>query len=202
VSIVWWNELNKHRINTTISAKHWEILNKHTKNFETQQKVLEAALERLENGSKQNPALSQEEAFWVRIGRDHGHNFCVLHKNIVKECLKFGGFERANKMANEMNLIETQIVSIYKKRLKECNLKEIMDAIVWLFKIANIFDVIEYKDHSNFYLLSMTHYLNLEGGSQTSFKLLFEKLFEKYGVKTESEITENNFLMKIYKIPI
>lgn len=191
--------MNKRRINTTISAKHWEILKKHTEKHESQQKVLEVALERLENGSKQNSSLSQEEELWVRFGSKYGPNLSVLHKDIVRECLKFGGFERVNKMANEMNLIETQVVSICKKNLKECSLKEIMDSIVWLFKITNIFDIIEYKDQDDFYFLSITHFLNLEGRNQTDFKLLFEKLFEKYGVKTESEVSENNLFMKIYK---
>ena len=191
--------MNKHRVNTTISAKHWEILKKHTEKFETQQKVLETALERLENGSKQNPALSPEEELWVRIGKEYGPNLCVLHKNLVKDVLKFGGFERMIKMVNEMNLLETQVLFFCKKPLKECSLKEIMEAIVHSFKIVNIFDIIEYEDHDNFYLLNITHILNLEGSIQTSLKLPFEKLFEKYGVKTKSEESVNNLFMKIYK---
>lgn len=191
--------MDKHRINTTISTKHWEIIKKHTKKFETQQKVLEAALECLENGSKQNPALSPEEDFFIRIHKEYGQNLCVLHKNLVKECLKSGCWERMTKMANEMNLLETQVLFFCKKPLKECNLKEIMEGIVHTFKIVNIFDIIEYEDHGNFYLLSITHILNLGGGNQTSLKLPFEKLFEKCGIKTESEESENNLFMKIYK---
>ena len=53
--------LKTHRISTTISQKHWELLKKHTEKFETQQKVLEHALESLENSSKQNPELTREE---------------------------------------------------------------------------------------------------------------------------------------------
>jgi len=192
--------LDKHRINTTISTKHWEILKKHTEKFDTQQKVLEVALERLENGSKQNTALSPEEDFWIRIRKEYGQNLCVLHKDIVKEFCKFGGFERMNKMANEMNLTETQVLFFCNKPLKECSLKEIMEAIVHTFKIVNIFDIIEYEDHGNFYLLSITHILN-SGGSDKTFKLPFEKLFEKYGAKTESEESESNLFMKIYKNP-
>jgi hypothetical protein len=193
--------LNKHRINTTISAKHWEILEKHTEKYETQQKVLEAALEGLEKGSKQNPALSPEEDFFMRIHKEYGKNLCVLHKNLVKECLKFGGWERLNKLANEMNLLETQVLFFCNKPLKECSLNEIMEGIVHTFKVVNLFDIIEYEDHGNFYLLSITHILNLGSGNQTSLKLPFEKLFEKYGVKAESEESENNFFMKIYKNP-
>ncbi len=48
ISSIWWIELHKHRVNTTISEKHWEILKKHTGKFETQQKVLESALQSFE----------------------------------------------------------------------------------------------------------------------------------------------------------
>ncbi len=95
------------------------------------------------------------------IHKEHGKNLCVLHKNLVKEFLKFGGFERMVKMANEMNLLETQVLFFCKKLLKECSLKEIMDGIVQTFKVVNI--------------------------------------FEKYGVKTESDESENNLFMKIHK---
>lgn len=191
--------MNKHRINTTISTKHWEILKKHTEKFDTQQKVLEVALERLENGSKQKSAFSPEEDFWIRIRKEYGQNLCVLHKDLVKECFKLGGSERIIKMANEMNLTEMQVLFFCNKPLKECSLREIMEAIVHTFKMVNIFDIIEYKDHGNFYLLNITHILNSGGGNQTPIKLPFEKLFEKYGAKTESEESENNLFMKIYK---
>ncbi len=53
--------MEKHRINTTISAKHWEILKKHAAKNESQQKTLELALESLEDKSKQNSILSSHE---------------------------------------------------------------------------------------------------------------------------------------------
>lgn len=58
--------LQNHRISTTISQKHWELLKKYAEKFETQQKALEHALESLENSSKQNPALTEEENLWMR----------------------------------------------------------------------------------------------------------------------------------------
>ncbi len=190
--------MNKHRVNTTISARHWKILEKHTETFETQQKVLESALENLENSSKQNP-LSPEDDLLLRYRKEYGFNLCVLHKTIIKEFLKFGGFDRIIKIVDGMNMIESQVVFFCKKPLIECTLREIMEAIVHNFRLANIFDIVEYEDHDTFYLLSITHYLDLGGSSQTSLKLLFEKLFEKCGVTTESELSENNLFIKIYK---
>ncbi|CAG1007382.1 MAG: hypothetical protein OIN86_00035 [Candidatus Methanoperedens sp.] len=190
--------MNKHRVNTTISAKYWEILKKRTEKFGTQQKVLEAALESLENSSKQNP-LSPEDDLLLRYHKEYGFNLCVLHKTIIKEFLKFGGFDQIIKIVDVMNMTETQVVFFCKKPLKECNLREIMEAIVHNFRLVNIFDIVEYEDYDTFYLLSITHYLDLGADSQTSLKLLFEKLFEKCGVTTESELSENNLFMKIYK---
>ena len=191
--------MNKHRINTTISAKHWEILKKHTENFETQQKVLEAALERLENGSKQNPALSPEEHLWMRACKELRSNLSVIHKELLKELLRFG-FERICKMATERNFTELHIVLFCQKPLKECSLKEIVEGIVYTFRIVNLFEKIDYEDNGNCYLLNVVHTLGM-GSLDVSmcFKFEFEKLFEICGVKTESNIYENGIFMKIYK---
>jgi hypothetical protein len=59
--------LKNHRISTTISQKHWELLKKHAEKFETQQKAIETALESLERISKQIPALTSEEKYWMRL---------------------------------------------------------------------------------------------------------------------------------------
>ncbi|HEY9245449.1 MAG TPA: hypothetical protein VIO11_01240 [Candidatus Methanoperedens sp.] len=190
--------MNKHRINTTISAKHREILKRHTEKYGSQQKVLEAALESLENGSNQYP-LSPEEDYLLELHRKFGFNICVLSKTMVKESLKFGGFDRMIKKADEINLLETQIVIFCKKPLRECSLREIMEAIFHSLKLGNIYDIVEYEDHDNFYLLRITHYLNFGGDTQKSLKLAYDKFFDKCGVKTESELSENNLFMKIYK---
>jgi hypothetical protein len=70
--------LKTHRISTTISQKNWELLKKHTKKFETQQKVLELALEGLENSSKQNVTLTEEEKLWMRL--KWAKSVCILEK--------------------------------------------------------------------------------------------------------------------------
>ena len=191
--------MNKHRVNTTISAKYWEILKKHTEKFETQQKVLEAALERLKMAQNKILHCLQKKIFGCDMVRSMGLIYVFFTKLSVKEFLKFGGFDQMIKIVNVMNMTETQVVFFCKKPLKECNLREIMEAIVHNFRLVNIFDIVEYEDYDTFYLLSITHYLDLGAGSQTSLKLLFEKLFEKCGVTTESELSENNLFMKIYK---
>jgi hypothetical protein len=86
--------MNKRRVCTTISAKHWELLKKYTAKYETQQKVLELALESLENNSKHITALSQEEEHWMRIGREAKSVACLIQKDGLKELLKTADIER------------------------------------------------------------------------------------------------------------
>lgn len=193
-------ELMKNRVCTTISAKHWELLKKHSEKFLTQQKVLEAALERLENGSEQNPLLSSEQKFWMRIAMDIKPNLCIIHKDLLKELIKATGFERIGNIEHSMGLTEYQVIAYCQKPLKECSSKEIMEGIVNTFRIINIMDAINYVDCGNYYSLNVIHTLSMGSmDASMSFKSSFERLFKTYGVKTESTISENSLFMKIYK---
>ncbi len=190
--------MRKNRICTTISARHWGLLRKHLEKFMTQQKVLEAALEKLEESSSRDSELRSDEKLWNDMGKELRHNLCIIHKDVIKEVFKSGGFERMAKKSAEMNLMEFQVIFSCKKPLKECNLMEIMEGIVQSYRLVNIFDTIEYEDLGNYYLLII--FYNLDIGTCTmNIMSGFEKLFRKCGVKTESELSENHFFMKIYK---
>lgn len=100
-------KMSKHRVCTTISAKHWELLKKYTAKFETQQKALEAALENLESSSKQNPAISQEDRFWLQM-----RELKVLihiHKDVFLEMVKTADYEKVNKILATYGLAEYMI---------------------------------------------------------------------------------------------
>lgn len=49
--------MSKRRVSTTISIKHWELLKKYTEKYETQQKVLELALESLEKEKEKQSSV-------------------------------------------------------------------------------------------------------------------------------------------------
>ncbi len=187
----------KRRICTTISVRHWELLKKYTAKFETQQKALEAALENLESGSKQNPVISQEDRFWLQIRELKV--IIHIHKDVFLEMVKTADYERVDKILATYGLAEYMIVFHYQKPLRECNLKEVMDGVVITARVANWLDTINYTDNSDHYTLIATHSIgNIKYSN--SFKIFYQTLFEKYGIKTQSKISDNSLFMKIYKI--
>jgi hypothetical protein len=58
------------------------LLKKHTEEYETQQKVLELALESLENSSKQSPMLTEEEKLCINLIQ--AKSVCIFEKNEFK----------------------------------------------------------------------------------------------------------------------
>lgn len=178
--------------------KHWELLKKYTENHETQQKVLELSLENLEK-ENQIPMLTPEEQLWMRIGKEL-KVICYLHRDIFLELMKTADFERIAEIITKLKISEYQVVYYYQKPLKESSLKEVMDGIVITTKVANWLDTINYTDDGGYYTLKATHSAGSMDFSNL-FKIYFETLFEAYGVRTHSEISENSFFVKVFKIP-
>lgn len=187
--------MKKHRICTTISIKHWEMLEKYRQNYQTQQKVLETALENMEKA--QSTALSPEMHLWMRIGSEL-KVICHLHRDIFFELLRTADFGRIEEIITRLKITEYQIIFYYQKPLKECSLKEVMDGIVITTKIGNWLDTINYTDEGSFYTLKATH----SAGSINFSKLLkkyFEILFDSYGAKTHCDMSENSLFIKVFK---
>lgn len=185
------------RLCTTISIKHWELLKKHKEKYGTQQKVIELALENLEKNEIQSPMLSLEDQLRIRMCKEL-KMICHLHKDLFFELLKTADFERIAETMIKLKLSEYQVVWYYQKPLKECSLKEVIDGIVITTKMGNWLDTINYTDDDHYYSLKVTH----SGGSMNyskGFKIFFESLFRAYGVKTQSEISENSLFMKVFK---
>jgi hypothetical protein len=187
--------LKTHRISTTISQKHWELLKKHVEKFETQQKVLEHALECLENGSKQDTALTEEEKLWLRF--KWANSVVIVEKDGFKTLLETADIELLNKYFTRNKPIQWLIEYYWQKSLKECNLKEVIDALVINFRMSNWFNTIDYTDDVDYYTLRITHSLGFNASKLT--EMPFVSMFETYGVKVDSLISEKTVFMKIFK---
>lgn len=190
------NDMKKHRVHTTISAKHWELLKRHTEKFETQQKVIEHALENLENGST-NQKLSPEMHLWMRIGRDMTP-ISLLHRNFLEALFVTADIEKIEKITTVLKPGEYLVEWYYQKPLKNCSLKEVIDGIIFTTKRGNLFDTINYTEDGNCYSMKINHSLTIKGSRW--FRIIFEDLFKAYGVKTESEFSETGVFIKIFKI--
>jgi hypothetical protein len=94
------NKMNKHRVCTTISLKHWEILNNYAKQYETQQKVLESALENMD--SIQKLIISPEDKLWLRM-KNEIKPACFFHRDLLKSLIDTADLDRLKKIIVEQN---------------------------------------------------------------------------------------------------
>lgn len=172
------------------------MLKKHRAEFETQQKVLELALESLENKSKHNPALSPEEELWMRIGREV-KTACLIQKEGLKDLIEIIDMKRVIEHTKRNKPIEYAIEYLYQKPLNECSLKEVIEGLVTNSRISNWFDTINYTDDGDHYTLKVTHSMGLNNSK--IFKIECDSVFNTYGVKTESNISEKSIFMKVFK---
>ncbi len=189
---------NKHKnhLHTTLSDKHFELLKKYKEKFGTQQKVLEFALESLENDTKRSSEQSTDEHIWVLTGK-RTESGCVLHKDALKTLFEGADVKRIIKLLKTQKTAEHMVSWYYQKPLKKCSLKEVIDGVIFFLEAAKIFDTVNYVDSGNYYSLKMIHGIDIR--TSKMFNVYIESLFEAYGVKTESEISDKSVFMKIYK---
>jgi len=100
-------------------------------------------------------------------------------------------------MTTMMKPAEHMIEWLYEKPLKKCSLKEVIESIIIISRIANVIETINYSDKGSHYILNITHNLKFKGSQL--HKLFYEDLFISYGVKVESEISETGLYIKISK---
>jgi hypothetical protein len=188
--------LSQHRLSTTISSKHWALLQKYMEKSGTQQKALEMALDSLETvNSKSVSKLSPEEETWMRVG---GLNLvCLVQKEMLNVILKTVDMGQIEAYVKDMKPFEYVVEFFYQKPLKECSMKEIIDAIIINAKISHWFETVNYTDEDKYYTLNAVHDMGLNSSKINS--LFVENLFKTYGAKTESTISERTIFIKVYK---
>jgi hypothetical protein len=191
------NLMKTHRISTTISQRHWAILNKYSEKFSTQQKVLEFALENLEKASGDNTQLSKEDEIWVHVGREIKSALVIFQKDYAKILLETADIERFREYTANEKPVEFIIEYYYHKPLKDCSLKEIIDAIILNIKIQNSADAVNYTDDGDHYTINISHSMGLNMSIESV--IMHESVFKAYGAKFESHYSERNIFFKLYK---
>jgi hypothetical protein len=193
----WGKQLMKNnRISTTISSKHRAMLLKLAEKHGSQQKALEYALDSLENDQRPISRLSPEEEKYARKTLEL-NSVCIINKDALKILLENMNQERIMRNINEQAPMQYVIEYHVQKPLKECGLKEIVDVFVANTRMANWFDTVDCTDDGDHYTMILSHSLGLNNSKLT--KALIENLFNAYGVKTESAISERTVFVKIPK---
>ncbi len=188
--------MKKYRLSTTISMRHYGLLKKHMPKYETQQKVIEAALESLDNSPKQIASLSDEEKLWLRVG--NLKSACAIQKESLKVLLETFDADRYKEHVAEKKPLEFILEVLYQMPLGECSVIDVLDGLVKVFKVSNLVDTIEYSDDGDHYTLKMTHDFGLNHSRM--LKVANEGLFRTYGIYADYIVSDRSFFSKIYKI--
>jgi len=187
--------MKKTRISTTISSKHATILKRYLEKYGTQQSVLEHALDNLDNNSKQSPPLSPEEQLLRRFAADN--SFRTVMNGAFLWLLATADFGLCEKLVEKEKPMEYTLEFVHQKPLKDCSLTEVLDGLVLVLRMSNWYDTINYSDEGDYYMLRVYHSIGING-SKTS-KMFGDSLFNTYGVKFESTMSEKTVFYKIYK---
>jgi hypothetical protein len=189
--------MDKYRINTTVSRKHWELLKKYSEKYDTQQKTLEHALECLDNNSKLAHKPTPEEELWERIGREIKDIAVIFQKSSAKLLLENIDLERMREYVFNQKPAEFAIEYYYKKPLKVCSFQEIIDASILKWKVVGGLDMIDYKDNGRFCTLNIIHSMGLNFSKILVMEQ--ESLFKSCNIKAESDYSDRSVFFKIYK---
>lgn len=189
--------MKKRRINTTISQEHYKLLKKHVGEHGTQQKVLETAIECLENNSNHYPPLSIEEEIWMRVGREIKDLIVIFNKNTGRMLLETADMERFREYINEQKPLEFTSEWYYNKPLKELSLQELVDGILLGVNILGPKDTINHIENDDYHTIIITNNLGINMAKIMAME--FESLFKSCDIKSEIHFSKRAVFLKIFK---
>jgi hypothetical protein len=189
-------DLKNNRISTTISSKHWAMLLKLAEEHGTQQKALELAIENLDSGPRSMHKPSLEEDAYTRVSTEL-KSICLLPREALKLLLDTADLDMVRCYIDEQTPLEWTLEYNYQKPLKEFTLREVVDGIIFFGKMAHWFDTGTYTDDGEHYSLRISHSTGVNGSKVN--QMLIESVFRKYGVETDSTISERSIFMKAFK---
>lgn len=187
--------MKKYRVNTTISSKHQEILTKYAEEYGTQQKVLEHALEGLNDNSDQFE-LDQKLELWMRVYRIKDL-IVILPKDYTKKLFDTVDFDNLQEYIENEKPVEFTIEWYYDKPLTECTLKEIVRGITLNLKIQSLADSLNCTDHGNHYTINIAHGFGINGAK--IIEMMNKNVFKSYGAQYDSYFSERSVFFKIFK---
>jgi hypothetical protein len=188
--------MKKYHVHTTLSQKHMELLKRLSEKYDTQQKVLELALESLVNESKNTPPMTPEMEFWMRIGSDV-KTACLIQKDGLKELMRTADVDQYSVFVKDQKPLEYSLEYYTQKSAKDCNLKEVIDGLIINAKLCNWFEMIDSSDEGDHYTIKFFHNLGLNNSKIS--QIMCESVFSTYGYKTESDISDRYLFVKIFK---
>lgn len=189
--------MKMYRISTTISPQHYATLKKLTERYDSQRSVLEHALESLEKEDAGTTPLSLEEEVRIRLGSELKNYLLIFPKDMIKLMTETIDLERYREYTAKHKPYEFASEYYYQKPLQDCTLSELLEMVVLFIKLQNSYESVNYTDEGDHFLFRLTHKY---GMNHSRLQLMMIKsLFESYGVKTESRVSEWSLFVKVHK---
>jgi hypothetical protein len=185
--------MEKYRLCTTISLKHWEILKRYVQTYETQQKVLEHALECLDNDSRPG-AAPPDASSRAMTERSAG----PVQKYALMMLLDTIDLDKIREYISRVKPTVYALEYYYHKPLNECTLKEIMDGLVVTSRAIGWYDTVDYEDNGDHYTLKITHSLGPNGSKVA--RMATEIIFDTYGPGSDTVVSEKGIVQTVKKI--
>jgi len=174
--------------------KHWEILNKYRETYETQQKVLEHALESLDSSTRHGAAKAEAEASpRPMTERSAG----PVQKYALMMLLDTIDFDKIREYIARVKPTVYALEYYYHKPLNECSLREVMEGLVVTSRAIGWYDTVGYEDNGDVYTLTLTHSLGLNGSEVA--RMANEVIFDTYGARSETVVSEKGIVQPVYK---
>jgi hypothetical protein len=171
--------MRKRRLSTTISHEHWEILQKNLKKYGSQSKVLEAALERLDNDA----LFRLDEIQRKRVDLLNFPGAVLINRRCIKHTLE-GRWERIV----EEGLFEFGILVTSGKLTDRFTFHELVASFCYLLRLLNLFEEIAYEEAGDTCTVKLWHH---EGKTYSKyFAYLHELFFRRQGIECKTEISE------------
>lgn len=188
--------MRKYRVGTTISKKHHELLLKHVETFGTQQKVLEHALESLENEKGKPPELTREEELWHRMYLIKDM-FTVITSEYAKILFETADMEQLKEYTKEEKPMEFLIEWYYNKPFHELSLREVIDGIILTAKMHTSLIVANFEEHDEYYSIDLKN--NISSIYSNTILIMYESVFKSYGIEPKCQFRGRSTYFKIEK---
>jgi hypothetical protein len=166
----------KKKLSTTISALHWEIIKRYLKKFGSQRRVIEKALELLDNSKYE---INEEK---LRLAMDP--DAVVVHRSWFEAAMKNDW-----KSVENSPVAEFGVMILKKKPLHKMSFKEQVHSLCDLIEASCQFErVIRDEEDDGSIKITLTHH----GGREVSEHLskLGKKYFEDLGINFEMVLSD------------
>ena len=165
--------------------------------YGTQQKAIENALENLEKNFNLSQELSREEKLWLGFHREGKGILTIFPNELTRILIETADMEYFREYIHKVKQTEAALNYYYDKPLKDFSLHELIEGIMLNIKLQGSSDTLKYTEENEYYKIYLTHRLGINVSK--SLKIMNESVFDSYGAKYETHLTERSVFFKIYK---